>query len=66
MNKQVVLVEIPGQFEVTLTQTRKGKSPRFTVQYGAQVVKNLTYSAACGELGSCIMHAATCDGRIDE
>lgn len=37
----------------------------FTVQYGAQIEKGLSYAAAAQELGACIMHAMVCEGNID-
>ena len=38
---------------------------RFTVVYGLQVKKDLTYADAASELGACIMHALACEGRLD-
>lgn len=37
---------------------------RFRVTYGKQVTRNLSYAAACAELGASIMHALACDGKI--
>jgi hypothetical protein len=37
----------------------------FTVQYGKQVKQKLSYSKAALELGSAIMHALACDGKLD-
>jgi len=37
----------------------------FTVIYGMQIEKGLTYSEAAKRLGCAIMHAAACDGRLD-
>lgn len=34
----------------------------FTVTYGVQVKKGLTYSQACTEIGACILHNACCEG----
>lgn len=50
------------QGDVTLTQTG---FDRFTVQYGKQIRKGLDYSAAAAQFGSCVMHQAACDGRLD-
>jgi hypothetical protein len=38
---------------------------RFTVDYGAQTTKNLTYAAAAQELGESLMHALACGGKLD-
>ena len=38
---------------------------RFTVTYWKQVTDGLTYSQAATKLGSCIMHALACEGRLD-
>lgn len=37
----------------------------FTVVYGKQVEKGLTYTRAASELGNAIMHALACDDRLD-
>jgi hypothetical protein len=37
----------------------------FSVQYGMQLSRRLTYAKACAELGQCIMHALACDSLID-
>lgn len=37
----------------------------FTVTYGAHVNEALTYGEAATELGSCIMHALSCEGQVD-
>ncbi len=47
--------------DIDLIQTGRN---RFTVRYGLQVKKDLTYSMAAKELGSCIMHAAACEGKL--
>jgi hypothetical protein len=49
-------------FPIKLEQTGVD---RFTVTYGKQVKKGLTYGAAAAEYGSCIMHALACEGRLD-
>ena len=38
---------------------------RFTVTYRKQVTDGLTYSQAATKLGSCLMHALACEGRLD-
>ena len=30
-----------------------------------QIKNNLTYAEAAAELGACIMHAAACEGKLD-
>ena len=37
----------------------------FTVTYGLEKKKNLTYAEACSELGECIFHNLACDGFLD-
>lgn len=38
---------------------------QFTVVYGLQVKRDLSYAQAATELGECIMHALACDSRLD-
>lgn len=38
---------------------------RFTVTYGKQVRRGLSYARAGNEFGLCVMHAAACDGHLD-
>lgn len=47
---------------VSMTQT---DFDEFTVTYGCQVTKFLSYSQAAKEFGLCVMHEAACEGRID-
>jgi len=42
----------------------KTREPLFTVTYGQQVKPDLSYNSAAKELGACLMHALTCDGRL--
>ena len=51
-----------GAWPIHLDQ--QGKD-RFTVVYGLQVKKDLNYGEAASELGSCIMHALACEGKLD-
>lgn len=37
----------------------------FLILYGQQSKENLTYEEAATELGACLMHAAACNGQID-
>jgi hypothetical protein len=48
--------------EVTLFQNGVDS---FTVVYGKQIKKGLTYATAAEELGSCLMHQAACEGTLD-
>lgn len=43
---------------------QRGKD-RFCVVYGKQVDDDLTYNQAASALGSALMHALACDGRLD-
>ncbi len=47
-----------------VTMTQQGPDS-FTVRYGMQQRKRLTYGRACEELGAAILHALACDGLID-
>ena len=38
---------------------------QFTVTYGLQVKRRLSYNDAATELGASIMHALACDGLLD-
>lgn len=49
-------------YPITVTQTGVDA---FTVTYGLQVRKGLTYADAARELGECIFHAAACAGKLD-
>lgn len=48
----------------TIKLTQQGKD-KFTVQYGKQVCKGLTYGRAASELGGAIMHALACNDKLD-
>jgi len=37
----------------------------FTVQYGKQFDRNLSYGEAAERFGLCLMHALSCQGKID-
>jgi hypothetical protein len=62
MKKKLVHVVIDLDENVRLFRTGKD---RFTVEYGEQVTKGLTYSEAALEYGLCIMHSAACVGKLD-
>ena len=49
-------------FGVRLEQTGKDS---FTVIYGKQVKRHLSYSDAAHEFGLCLFHALACDGKLD-
>jgi hypothetical protein len=49
---------------VTLFQNSK-KRGSFTVQYGRQVHTDCTYAEAAVKLGQALMHAAACEGELD-
>lgn len=51
-----------AQWPIKLEQTGIDS---FTVTYGLQVKRKLTYGQAATELGSCIMHKLACDGLLD-
>jgi len=53
-------IELAG-FRICLRQYGKD---RFSVQYGLQDNMSLTYAEAEKELGRCIMHACSCEGRL--
>jgi len=60
-SKECFKTEIGG-LPISLVQT---EIDRFTVTYWKQVKKGLSYGKAAGELGACIMHAAACNGELD-
>lgn len=51
-------------FDIILYQTPRNVAS-FTVRYGSQFSGDLTYRDAALELGTSIMHALTCEGRLD-
>ena len=55
-------IEIAG-YNIILLQNNHDN---FTVQYGAEVEANLDYSQAAKAVGFCIMHALSCDGKIND
>ena len=48
-----------------LIELRQQGRDVFSVRYGLQLKTRLGYSTAARELGECIMHAAACDGLLD-
>lgn len=51
-----------GAFSLKVEQTGKD---RFTVTYGLQVRRGLTYTQAACEFGYCLFHLMACEGRLD-
>ena len=60
--KEVFKIEIAG-YDIVLLQN---ESDDFTVHYGAEVKSDLDYYQAAKSIGFCIMHALSCDGKIDD
>ena len=60
-NEPAFSITLAG-FPIELSQNSRGK---FTVTYGKQVHKGMTYGQAAKELGVCIMHALACESLID-
>ena len=56
----VFKTEIAG-YEITL---QKGSDNTFIVGYGYQQYKTNSYQQAAKELGECIMHALSCEGKL--
>jgi hypothetical protein len=38
---------------------------KFTVTYGSETTRVLTYVEAAKEYGLCVMHALACEGKLD-
>jgi hypothetical protein len=51
--------------ETPIKLEQNKRTRKFTVTYGVQVERNLSYDQACAELGYAIMHAAARDGKLD-
>ena len=49
-------------FLLKVEQTGKD---RFTVTYGLQIKRSLTYREAACEFGFCLFHLMACEGRLD-
>jgi hypothetical protein len=62
MMQEVFKIEIAG-YDIVLLQN---DHDNFTVQYGAEIESNLDYSQAAKSMGFCIMHALSCDGKLDD
>ena len=61
MNIKTVHVVTDLDHQVQLLQVGKDN---FTVVYGLQVKRQLSYKEAALEYGACIMHSATCAGKL--
>ncbi len=48
-------------FPIVIEQAET-KGLLFTVRYGSQVKRGLTYAEACTEIGASMLHALCCDG----
>lgn len=62
MDERVCFESYDGDWVIRLIQTG---FDLFTVVYGKQIKKNLYYSKAATELGSCLMHRLALDGKLD-
>lgn len=62
MNLPEVKVHDAAGYGVFIKQTGKDS---FTVRYGLQVKRKMTYAEAAKEMGACIMHALACEGDIE-
>lgn len=61
----VYTINIAG-YDIDLHETRRvGRPAIYMVAYGQQIKDNLDYWGACKELGSCIMHALACEGKLE-
>ena len=59
--QEICRIEIAG-YDIVLLQ----KEPdNFTVQYSEEIESNLDYSQAAKSMGFCIMHALSCEGKLD-
>ncbi len=53
-------------FPIRLEQSEaKSSGNLFRVTYGQEVTEQLSYDEAARELGLAIMHAAACEGKLD-
>lgn len=53
---------IEGGYPIVLSQQGVDS---FTVQYGKQFDRNLSYGEAAKKFGECLMHSLSCEGKID-
>lgn len=50
------------EYPIILYKTGEDK---YTVQYGAQIDKDLSYTEAAENIGFAIFHALQCEGKLD-
>ena len=60
--QEIFKIEIAG-YAIVLQQN---EPDNFTVQYGEEIESNLDYSQAAKSIGFCVMHALSCDGKIND
>ena len=60
--KKILCFETTICWRIALEQTGRN---RFIVTYGAETHTGLSYEEASAKLGSSIMHALACEGRLD-
>ena len=60
--QEVFKIQIVG-YDIILFQN---EPDNFTVQYGKEVKSNLDYSQAAKSIGFCVMHALSCDSKIND
>ena len=44
---------------------KQNSNKKFSVMYGLDTEKDLSYSEACEKLGAALLHSLACDGQID-
>ena len=62
MKRKLVYEVSDLDYPVRLIQTGVDS---FTVTYGMDITKNLNYQQAAAAYGGCIMHSATCVGKLN-
>lgn len=60
--QEVFKIQIAG-YDIVLSQN---EPDNFTVHYGAEIESNLDYNQAAKSMGFCIMHALSCDSKIND
>lgn len=61
--KKTEVYRVEGRvYPLKVEQTGKD---RFTVIYGLQVRRGLTYTQAAHEFGECLFHLLACEGHLD-
>lgn len=65
MGRKVYEIELAG-FSIALwLDPRAPQHRRYSVTYGLQTDSGLTYATAAAKLGEAILHALTCEGKMD-